>query len=340
MKQQNRRQFLQHLGMLPLIAGMAPIVSTLAGCGNGSSSSQSSSQADTAAAADTLAKAASPVDEGLFFKVSLAEWSFNHSLFAGKMNNLDFPLKAKNDFGITAVEYVNQFFIDKAKDKDYLKQLKQRCDDNGIASVRIMCDSEGDLGNTTEKERLKAVENHYKWVEAAQFLGCTDIRVNARGQGTPGAVSAAAVKSLIRLSDFAKDYNLAVIVENHGEYSSDGRWIAGVMKAVNHPNCGLLPDWGNFCLKEDKSGKCLQEYDRYKGITEMMPYAKGVSAKSYAFDPSTGEDTTIDFKRMLQIARDAGFHQYVGIEFEGPDEASEDSGVRSTLKLLQKYGKA
>lgn len=329
--------------MLPLLAGMGPLFTALEGCHPGAGSSQAA-----AAAADSSTAALQ--DGPLFFRISLAEWSFNRELFGGKMTNLDFPLRSKKEFGIEAVEYVNQFFMDKARDRNYLKELKQRCDDNGVTSVRIMCDEEGNLGDNNEARRKKAVENHYKWVEAAQFLGCTDIRVNARGEGTPEEVAAAAVKSLRTLSDFAKDYNIGVIVENHGEYSSNGKWIAGVMKEVDHPNCGLLPDWGNFCLKEGKPTAntpeawakvgCLEEYDRYQGVKEMMPYAKGVSAKSYAFNEA-GEETTIDFKKMLQITRDAGFHGYVGIEFEGPQNGiSEEEGIRRTYALLQKYGAA
>lgn len=275
----------------------------------------------------------------LFFKISLAEWSFNRQLFEGKMTNMQFPARAKKEFGIDAVEYVNQFFMDKAKDKSYLKELKQRCDDLNIANIRIMCDEEGDMGEIEEKKRKQNVENHYKWVEAAQMLDCSDIRVNVRDEDNPQqTVSEAAVKSLSELTNFAKDYKIEVVVENHGGYSSDGKWITSVMKEVNDPHCGLLPDWGNFCLKygEDDAGSriCLKQYDRYKGVKEMMPFAKGVSAKSFAFD-AEGNESTIDYERMLKITRDAGFTGYIGIEFE---RGQEEEGVRQTLALLEKWG--
>lgn len=332
MTENNRRRFLQQMSLLPVIAALSP----------SKAFSSVSILSDHTTSTSNLKEDIRNKDSKLFFEISLAEWSFNKELFAGKMKNMDFPFRAKKEFGIGAVEYVNQFFMDKATDKAYLKELKQRCDDLGVASVRIMCDEEGDLGETDEKKRNQAVENHYKWVEAAQMLGCSDIRVNVRGKDDPGAVRQAAVQSLGTLTDFAKKYGIDVVVENHGGYSSDGEWIAGVMKQVNDPHCGLLPDWGNFCLKygQDSSGEsiCLQQYDRYKGVEEMMPFAKGVSAKSYAFDKE-GNETTIDFKKMLDITRKAGFTGYVGIEFEGNRPGiTPEEGVRKTLALLKKWG--
>lgn len=321
MASNNRRRFIRQLSVLPLMAGLRPFRDVLPATGG---------------------HAGAAAGRKPFFRISLAEWSFNQELFAGKMTNMEFPERSIKEFGIDTVEYVNQFFMDKARDKKYLAELKKRCDDLGVRSLRIMCDGEGDMGETNEAKRKQAVENHYKWVEAAQFLGCSDIRVNARGNDTPEAVADAAVRSLSELTAFGTDHGVEVIVENHGGYSSDGRWIAAVMKRVNNPHCGLLPDWGNFCLREGKGpdGKetCLQEYDRYKGTEEMMPFAKGVSAKSYAFD-AEGNETTIDFGRMLDITRRAGFKGYMGIEFEGGGPTiTEEEGVRKTLALLKKLG--
>lgn len=340
----NRREFLQKLGALSLTAGLGSSLSfALPGCGpagnktgeNGSSAASDTSAAGNAAAAGEL-----------FFKISLAEWSFNKDLFSGKLDNLDFPAKAKNGFGIEAVEYVNQFFKDKAGDKAYLAELKERADDLGVVNLRIMIDGEGFLGDTDEAARLKAVESHYKWVEAAKALGCTDIRVNAYGEGTAEEVAAAAVDGLGRLTGFAQDFDISVIVENHGSYSSNGEWLAGVMKQVNNPNCGTLPDFGNFCIKREPvkgdtpedylAAKCLEEYDRYKGVAEMMPFARGVSAKSHDFDEQ-GNETHTDYTRMMKIVKDAGFTGYVGIEYEGL-KTPPDEGVRKTLELLKRVG--
>lgn len=320
-------------------AGATLAPAFLAACNNaGTSGGADSSQTDSTGVAG------GPKD--LFFKISLAEWSFHKALFAGKMTNLDFAQKAKQDYGITGVEYVNQFFKDKAKDKAYLTDLKKRADDNDVTSVLIMCDGEGELGDLNEKLRKQAVENHYKWVEAAQFLGCHSIRVNAAGTGTAAEVSKAAIDGLGRLTDFAKDFNIGVIVENHGGYSSDGIWLSDVMKGVNKPGCGTLPDFGNFCINRTKPENdtpeawakttCLEEYDRYKGVTELMPFAKGVSAKTHEFDAG-GNSIETDYRKMLKIVKDAGYTGFIGIEYEG-EKDDEATGIRKTLELLKKAG--
>jgi sugar phosphate isomerase/epimerase len=273
------------------------------------------------------AKAAAAKDP--WFRISLAEWSFNRSLFANKMSNLDFPVVARRDFGIDSIEYVNQFWMDKAEDKAYLADLKKRCDDNGVKSGLIMCDREGALGDADAAARTRAVENHYKWVNAAAYLGCHSIRVNAQSSGTWGAQLDYAVDGLRRLAEFAaKNGGLNVIVENHGGTSSHGKWLALVIEQVGLPNMGTLPDFGNFNIAQGKA------YDRYLGVSELMPFAKGVSAKSYAFDKA-GNETTIDYKRIMTVVRDAGYRGYVGIEFEGRGMEEAD-GVNATRKLLER----
>ena len=271
----------------------------------------------------------------LFFKISLAQWSLHKSLFDGKMTNLEFPAFAKNEFGIEAVEYVNQFFKDKATDQAYLKDLNQRAKDAGVENVLIMVDGEGNLGNLSDAERLKAVENHYKWIEAAKFLGCHSIRVNAAGNGTPEEVQKAAVDGLGKLSEFGAQHNINVIVENHGGSSSNGEWLSTLISQVNMDNCGTLPDFGNFCIQNSESG-CTNEYDRYKGVTELMPYAKGVSAKSHDFDQQ-GNEIHTDYKKMLQIVKNAGYEGYVGIEYEG-SKLGEIEGIKATKALLERVG--
>ncbi len=271
------------------------------------------------------------------FKISLAEWSLHRALYDKKLDNLDFPKTAKQDYGIDAVEYVNTFFKDKAKDQDYLKELKKRCDDLGVYSNLIMCDGEGNLGDPDEKARTQAVENHYKWVEAAKFLGCRCIRVNAASGGTYDEQIERAADGLRRLTEFGASHGLNVIVENHGGLSSNGQWLAAVMKKVNHQRCGTLPDFGNFCLDWNRSQDADAWYDRYKGVSEMMPYAKAVSAKSHEFD-AEGNETKTDYFRMLKIVVDAGYHDYLGIEYEG-DKLSEPDGIRATKKLVERVGR-
>ena len=266
------------------------------------------------------------------YRISLAEWSLHRALFGKKMDHLDFARAAKSDYGIHAVEYVNQFFKDKAKDKSYLAEMKKRADDLGVRSLLIMCDGEGALGDPDPKRRQRAVENHYKWVEAAKYLGCHSIRVNARSRGSYDEQLAHAADGLRKLTEFADDFGLNVLVENHGGLSSNGAWLAAVMRKVGHPRCGTLPDFGNFNLGGGK------EYDRYRGVKELMPFAKAVSAKSHDFDRQ-GNETHTDYFRMMKIVVDAGYHGYVGIEYEG-SRLSEPEGIRATKRLLERVREA
>ena len=257
------------------------------------------------------------------FRISLAEWSLHRTLFAGKLDNLDFPRAAKQQFGIDAVEYVNQFFKDKAKDAAYLADLAKRAKDEGVTNVLIMCDGLGNLGDPDAAARTKAIENHFPWVEAAKRLGCHSIRVNAGSKGSPEEQQKLAADGLSRLSDYAAQMDMAVIVENHGGLSSNGEWLSGVMKLVNKPNCGTLPDFGNF-----------HDYDRYRGVEELLPFAKGVSAKSHEFD-ADGNEVRTDYRRMLRLVIAAGYRGWVGVEYEG-NGLSEAEGILATKKLLEK----
>jgi sugar phosphate isomerase/epimerase len=269
----------------------------------------------------------------LFFDISLAQWSLNKALFSKKLDNLDFPAYTKEKFDIHAVEYVNQFFKD--ADTEYIKELLKRTQDIGVKNVLIMIDGEGNLGDTDEEKRKKAVENHYRWVEHAHILGCHSIRVNAGGRGTAEEVAYSATRSLRTLSQFAADYGINVIVENHGGYSSRASWLVNVIRNTGMVNCGVLPDFGNFIVNRRKGG---ERYDLYLGMQELMPLAKGVSAKSHNFDEE-GNEVDKDFYRLLKIVKDAGFRGYIGIEYEG-SELSQDEGVMATKNLLIKAGKA
>ncbi len=257
------------------------------------------------------------------FKISLAQWSLHKALFGKELDHLDFARVARRDFGIEAIEYVNVFFKDKARDAGYLAEMNRRASAEGVYQHLIMCDGEGDLGNPDSAKRLEAVENHRKWLEAAKTLGCATIRVNAQSAGSPEEQQKLAADGLRKLTELAAPLELNVIVENHGGLSSHGDWLAGVMRLVNHPRCGTLPDFGNF-----------YEYDRYKGVEEMMPFAKAVSAKSHDFD-SVGNETTKDYPRLLRIVMAANFHSWIGIEYEG-DRLTEREGIAGTLRLLKR----
>jgi sugar phosphate isomerase/epimerase len=286
--------------------------------------------AGLAASADiaALAERAAASDDEPLFRISLAEWSLHRALSGGKLDHLNFAKLAKNDFGIEAVEYVNQFFKDKAQDHRYLGQMAQRAADLGVKSVLVMIDNEGDLGDADERTRTQAVENHFKWVEAARFLGCHSIRVNARSSGGYDDQLARAADGLRKLTEFGDRHEINVIVENHGGLSSNGQWLAAVIKRVDHPRCGTLPDFGNFDLGDGN------EYDRYQGVTELMPFAKAVSAKSSDFDEA-GDEIHTDYRRMLKIVIGAGYRGYLGIEYEG-EKIGEPEGIRATKSLLER----
>jgi len=257
------------------------------------------------------------------FKISLAQWSLHRAIRGGKIKNEDFARVTKEEFNISCIEYVNQFFKDKAENMDYLKDLKKRADDHGVKTNLIMCDGEGRLGDPDNAKRTQAVENHYKWVLAAKFLGGHSIRVNAASAGEYNEQLELAADGLSRISEFAAKHQMNVIVENHGGLSSNGAWLSAVMKKVNMKNCGTLPDFGNF-----------HDYDRYKGVEETMPFAKAVSAKSHNFDEN-GNETKTDYTKMMKIVLSHGYNGFVGIEYEGR-EKPEMEGIKLTKRLLLK----
>jgi sugar phosphate isomerase/epimerase len=265
------------------------------------------------------------------FEISLAQWSLNKAFFGRggveKRDPKDFAKISKEEFDIDAIEYVNQFYKDKKGDDATLHELKKRADDVGVKSLLIMCDGEGALGDADEKKRQQAVENHFRWVEWAKYLGCHSIRVNAASSGSYWEQVARAADGLRHLSEFGAQHGIGVIVENHGGLSSNGQWLAEVMRRVNHRNCGTLPDFGNFRVLPNV------EYHRYRGVEELMPFAKGVSAKSHEFNDK-GEEVHTDYRKMLKIVLSFGYRGYIGIEYEG-SQLSEPDGIRATKKLLE-----
>ena len=263
------------------------------------------------------------------FAISLAEWSLHRALFKKTITNLDFARLAKEDFGVTGLEYVNQFFKDKAKDQAYLEDLKSRADGYGLKNVLIMIDGEGMLGAPDEAERTKAVESHKPWIDAAKFLGCHAIRVNAASRGEYAEQQKLAADGLRRVGEYGASQGISVIVENHGGLSSNGEWLVGVMKLVGLPGVGTLPDFGNFRVSRE------QEYDRYKGVAELMPYAKGVSAKSHDFDPQ-GNETHTDYEKMLDIVIASAYRGFIGIEYEG-ETLGEPEGIKATKALIERH---
>lgn len=323
----SRRRFINKSGLT--IAGLGAAI-TLGGC-------------DNIIAKETIPK----------FQISLAEWSIHRHLFGpnrtifandtqkrlayredldrylnGDLTNLDFAQTARREFDIDAVEYVNVFFFNQARDEKYLSEMKTRAEGEGVKSLLIMCDAEGALGDPDPEERTNSIERHHKWVEAAAYLGCHSIRVNAQSMGTWDEQRELASEGIVRLAEYADTFDVNVIVENHGGISSNGKWLASVIETANHPRVGTLPDFGNFTIND------TEEYDKYVGVEELMPFAKAVSVKSFNFD-ANGNEPDIDFDRLLKIVADAGYTGYLGIEYEG-DNLGEFEGIRKTLALLNR----
>ncbi len=269
-------------------------------------------------------------------KISLAQWSLNRAFFAGELNPEHFAQIASEDYQIQAVEYVNAFYMQKGKDVEFWRKMRQRADDSGVESLLIMVDNEGELGARNDGKRVIAVENHYKWIEAVKILGGHSIRVNAFGKGSSKQLKAALVDGLGRLAEFGKTIGISVLVENHGLHTSNAEFMVSIIKEVDNPYLGTLPDFGNWCLSAEWGSiqnPCDKRYDPYQGVTEMIPFAKGVSAKSYEFD-ELGEETRINYQQMLKILKRAGYQGYIGIEYEGK-YLTEPEGIRATKKLIE-----
>lgn len=264
------------------------------------------------------------------FSISLAQWSLHRKIQSGELAALDFPTYTRDTFDIDAVEYVNAFFPERKPDLSFTERLVERTEAAGIRNLLVMIDRAGDLGDSDPDARVLAVENHLRWAEAAVMLGCHSIRVNAHSQGTPEEQASLVTDGLRRLVDCVAPLGLNVLVENHGGLSSNATWLVEVIQGVGHPACGTLPDFGNFFLNPELT----EWYDRYEGVTQMMPYAKAVSAKSNDFD-AEGNEVHTDYHKMVGIVLDAGYEGYIGIEYEG-DTHSEDEGVHLTHSLLKR----
>jgi len=270
-------------------------------------------------------------------QISLAQWSLHRSFEDGTLDSVNFASIAMEKYGIDAVEFVNSLYPDKGGDEAFWNSMKTRSADAGVKNLVMMVDDEGDLGAASENERLQSVENHYKWVHAAKLLGCHTMRVNAFGDADREIYRLAIMDGMSRLADYAAKSDINIVIENHGLFSSDAALIAGIIKEVNRPNFGTFPDFGNWCLSAKwgtTQGDCEKVYDRYKGVAELLPYAKAVSAKSYNFNEQ-GEDTKIDYYKMMKIVKESDYNGYIGIEYEGM-EKSEHEGILITKELMKK----
>tara|TARA_B100000963_G_scaffold111916_1_gene97421 strand:+ start:739 stop:1689 length:951 start_codon:yes stop_codon:yes gene_type:complete len=285
----------------------------------------------------------------IFFKLSLAQWSLNKQIKSGETSPYLFAEIAK-ELGFTGLEYVNQLYDDvmlsqnkSSSIKNFISKSNQLALDNGMENVLIMIDHEGDLADENRDSRLKSVDNHKLWADTAAEMGCSSIRVNLHGSKDKVKWKDLSMDSLYKLCQHAKEMNLNIVVENHGELSSNIPVLMDVINGVNMSNCGTLPDFGNFCVAVEGygsifTGECADVYDLYKGVEEMMPKAFAVSAKSNDFD-TKGDEKTIDYKRMLEIVNRFGYTGYIGVEYEG-SRLSEIDGIKATKDLLIKIGQS
>lgn len=258
-----------------------------------------------------------------WLKMAVQQYSFNQQLRSGELKLVDFPETVVEGTGIKALEYFNGHIEDKVGDEKYFKQLRKRCDDLGAINTLMLCRSKPALDSPKQKIREKAIEGYRPWLTATKILGGQFIRVDTRHKGDAEEQKKYAIAGLRALCEVAKEYEIGILVENHGNHSGNGKWLADVMKQVNLENCGTLPDFQNF-----------KDYDPYQGVAEMMPWAKVLCAKSKSFD-NDGNEQNVEFRKMLRIAKDAGFRGYIGIEFEGHD-IPPIKGINATKALIEK----
>ncbi len=331
-------------GAVRLIAALLVLI-LFTGCNKAKDSSSTPSESDSESSVESGQIKSDDSGEKEWFKLSLAQWSLHKMIQSGELDPVDFAQKA-SELGFSGIEYVSALYdkyLEKGDDPEEAMQellmiLKERSEHYQVENVLIMVDGQGHLAELDDVKRNQSVNNHKKWVDAAAYLGCHSIRVNAHGEGSEEEVAAAAVKGLSALAVYAAEKGINVIVENHGGYTSNGQWLANVMKQVNLPNCGTLPDFGNFCINVSygsiNAEECEDVYDIYKGVAELLPYAKGVSAKAYDFDDE-GNQPLIDYNKMMQVVKDGGYTGYIGVEFEG-EGMTELEGIEATRRLILK----
>lgn len=269
-------------------------------------------------------------------KYSLAQWSINRDLFSGEMSTIDF-VYAAGEMGFEGVEYVNQFFIDKAEDFEFLDSLNAAAEEAGVKNLMIQLDHTGNLCASDETERNKAVETAKKWVDAAKYLNAPAVRVNAHGDGSADEMKTQCMDGIGRLAEYANTQGIQVLIENHGGVSSRGDWLADLVSSLSDKEVGSLADFHNWCYETVDGGlwgECRNEYDYYKGFAELIGSAKGVSVKAMHFD-STGNEPNLNFHKFFKIMKEGGYDGYLGVEYEGNDLPSRE-GILKTKALAAK----
>ena len=294
-------------------------------------------------------------------KISLQCFSFASEFYTGKFDLSNFSKIIRETYNLDGAEYWSIPFMGKEKNSSFLSELKQKSNDYGVKNTIILVDlldmetmKQGNsLASVNKKERNQAVEDHKPWIDAAKSIGCDSIRINLWSDASKDEVMKVSIESISKLLEYCSDKNISIVIENHGGYTGDAKWLVNLIKKINNKNLGTLPDFGtlNFCVKRDVSdseifsSKCLNQYDKYLGVKELLPYAKGISAKSTQFDLK-GNETDTNFKKMIRLIKKSNFEGYMSIEYEGAirdtfsqqnNHLSTHDGILATKKLIEKY---
>ena len=294
--------------------------------------------------------------------IGLQMYSFAPLIMQGKFDLLGFPDLVKNTYGINGAEYWSIPFMGRENDRDFLNDLKRRSDDNGVDNLIILVDdidiktmqSGPSLASSNKNDRDTAIDYHKKWVDVAKNIGCHSIRINLRSEEeNDQKILENSSESISKLIEFSKQDIISIVIENHGGITGDADWLVSLMKNVDSKHLGTLPDFGtyNFCIKrgnlnfQSLSENCEDQYDKYLGVKKLMPYAKGVSAKSHEFDKD-GEELSTNYSRMIKIISESNYKGYITIEYEGAMKGmfggegtylSPHEGILATKKLINKY---
>ena len=292
-------------------------------------------------------------------KISLQCFSFASEFYKGNFDLSNFSKIVRETYNLDGAEFWSIPFIGKEKNSSFLNELRQKSNDYGIKNTIILVDlldmqtmKQGNsLASIDKKERNQAIEDHKPWIDAAKSIECDSIRINLWSDANKEEVMKVSIESISKLLEYSSDKNISIVIENHGGHTGDAKWLVNLVNKINNKNLGTLPDFGtlNFCVKRDLnlnfSAKCFSQYDKYLGVKELLPYAKGISAKSTQFDLK-GNETTTNFKKMLRLIKKSNFEGYISIEYEGAirdtfsqknNHLSTHEGILATKKLLEKY---
>ncbi len=233
---------------------------------------------------------------------------------------LDFAGFARKEYGLTHLELIQMSFP--STEASYLKKLRSAVEAAEAVIENVPIDV-GDICELAPERRAEHVRNIKSWMDVAAAIGSRAVRVNTGPSREGSDALALAVESCKRLAEHADKLGLNVLIENHGGISSDPQLLKQLIESVSTERMGACPDFGGF-----------DEAIRYDGLQKIMPLAKLVHAKSYAFDEH-GEETAIDYARCMQIVKNSGFSGVLSIEYEGDGNASE--GIKKTKELILRH---